>query len=149
MSRRRPQAHSHAPIQPADGSYIGSSVREALICVGIWAISTFVYISGLRLWNNHAYPGEGVSINQLAVYLGIILGQSVLMAVYLSVVVFYRKRNNVTSFILLDWRWWVGVVIFSVLLKNPPPAWLWVGLIYQVRLWMKRKSLSSTTPIKA
>ena len=109
MRRPRPQAHSHAQIQPLHGSYIGSSVKESLICAGIWAIFASVFISGLKLWGNHFHPGKSnISIEEWAIYIGQIIGQFVLMTIYLSAVVFYRRRKNVTSSIFLDLRWWVG-----------------------------------------
>jgi hypothetical protein len=32
----------------------------------------------------------------------------------------------------------IGLVLLSVVMKNPPTAWVIVGIIYQVRLSMKR-----------
>jgi hypothetical protein len=61
--------------------------------------------------------------------------------------VIHRTCNNVTSarsmlfivkalLILAKAR--IGLVLLSVVLKNPPTAWVIVGIIYQVRLSMKR-----------
>lgn len=77
--------------------------------------------------------------------MGSIVGQFVPMTICLSAVAFHRRRKKVFSFILLDWRWWLGIAILSVILTNPPIAWVWVGLIYQARLRKKPKLLSSTT----
>lgn len=144
MNTSPPPADGHASIQPSAGWYKASfiSIREGFICTGIWAILAAAFISGLKLWGNHFHPGKGnISLEEWAIYIGNVLGQFLLMTIYLSAVVLYRRWKNVTSFILLDWRWWVGLLIFSVLLKNPPTGWLWVGLIYQVRLRMKRRKV--------
>jgi hypothetical protein len=46
----------------------------------------------------------------------------------------------------------IAIVLLNVLLKNPPLAWVWVGLIYQVRLSMKSKmkpKIPSSTAVVA
>jgi len=76
-------------------------------------------------------------------------GQFFVMAIALSSVVFYRRRKDVTTFILLDWRWWLVCLIFGMVPTARAP-WLWVGLIYQGRLsWMKPKFPPSTTTTAA
>ncbi len=116
------------------------SIKEGFICPGIWAILSALYVSGFRLWDEHAHRGKSIiSAQDWAELMGAIVGQFVLMAICLSAVALYRRRKNVTSFILLDWRWWLAFVILSLLLRTPLLAWLWVGLIYQTRLSMKPK----------
>jgi hypothetical protein len=56
--------------------------------------------------------------------MGSIVGQFVPMTICLSAVAFHRRRKKVFSFILLDWRWWLGIAILSVILTNPPIAWV-------------------------
>jgi hypothetical protein len=129
----------YTTIQPS-GPYKASSIKEGFICAGIWAALSIVLIVPLTLWGEHAHPERGVrSAEEWAHFIGATVGQSVLMAIFLSSVAFYRRRKNVTSFILLDWRWWLVCVVFGVLPNKPVLAWLWVGLIYQVRLKMKPK----------
>ena len=43
------------------------------------------------------------------------MGKFILMGICMSSVSFYRRRKNVTSFILLDWGWWLVCLIFSIL----------------------------------
>src|ERR1700737_506310 len=132
-----PTAAGYTTIQPSGGPYKASSIKEGFICSGIWAILSVALISGLRLWGEHLHPEKGtISPDEWAHFAGGTFGQFLLMAIGFSSVVFYRRRNSVTSFILLDWRWWLGCLIFSMLPNKPVVAWLWVGLIYQSRLSM-------------
>jgi hypothetical protein len=158
MSRRRERVrdpHMRTSLHPAEGyastqlsgsSYIATSVNEGFICAGIWAILAAAFTSGIRWWSNFAHPERGiVSTLEWAELTGGIFGEFVLMTICLSAVAVYRRWKNVTSIIFLDWRWWLGLVLLSGLLKNPPLAWMWVGLIYQARLRMKPKFSSSTS----
>lgn len=147
MSTSSQGPDASAKTQPSRWSYIVSPIKESFICTGTWAILAAIFVSVLRLWFKYAHPEKGhIPLNVWAIWIGAILGQFVLMAIYLSVVVVYRRRKNVTSFILLDWRWWVGLVVFSILLKNPPTGWLFVGLIYQVRVRMKSSKMKPRIP---
>jgi hypothetical protein len=131
---------AHTSIRPSGGSYKASSIKEGFICAGIWALVSAVFASGIQLWGYYVHPLKSINpLEEWAELIGGIVGQFVLMAICLSSVGVHRRWKNVTSFILLDWRWWLGLVLLSVLLQNPPLAWVWVGLIYQVRLRMKPK----------
>jgi hypothetical protein len=145
MSTAPPPADGYTSIQPSGGSYKASSIKEGFTCAGIWAILA-LFVSGFRLWAKLAaelaHPEKGIlSSEEWAQFIGTTVGQFVLMAICLSSVVFYRRGKNVTSFILLDWRWWMVLVILGSLWKQRAVAWLWVGLIYQVRLSRKPKIL--------
>jgi hypothetical protein len=97
-------------------------------------------IAGVRLWQEHAQPERGImSAEDWAHFTGTMVGQFLIMALVLSSVVFYRRKKNVTSSILLDWRWWLACLIFSAFPNKPVIVWLWVGSIYQARLSMKPK----------
>jgi hypothetical protein len=133
---------SYASIQSSGESHNASSIKEGLISAGIWALLSALFASGIQLWGYYAHPGKNnisISFEEWAELIGGIVGQFVLMTMCLSSVAAWRKWQKVTSFILLDGRWWLGFVLLSVLLQNPPLAWVWVGLIYQVRLRMKPK----------
>jgi hypothetical protein len=135
-----PTASGYTTIQPSGGSYKASSIMEGFICSGIWAILSGVLVVGLRIWAERAQPEKGLlSTEEWAHLIGFTIGQSFIMAIALSSVVFYRRRKNVTLFILLDWRWWLACLVFGMLPNKPVLAWLWVGLIYQARLSMKSK----------
>jgi|ERR1700688_3773745 hypothetical protein len=117
-------------------------IKEGFISTGIWALLSAVFASALGLWGYYAHHMKSnIALEEWAQLMGGIVAQFVLMAIYLSALVFHRRRKNVTSFILLDWRWWVGLVVFVLVLKDPPLAWVWVGLIYQVRLRKKPRLL--------
>ena len=136
----------YTSTQPAGGSYKASSIKEGFICAGIWAILSAAFASGIQLWGYYTYSlKSNTSLDEWAQLMGAIVGQFVLMTICLSSVAVYRRWKNVTSFILLDWCWWLGLVLLSLLLNNPPLAWVWVGLIYQVRLRQKPRLPSSTT----
>ncbi len=139
-----PVAAAYTPVQPSGGPYKGSSIREGSICAGIWAVLAALLIVGAALWTEHAHPEQGASVDW-ARFTGAMAGQFLVMALVLSSVVFYRRRKNVTRFILLDWRWWLACLILTAIQKQNTLPWLWVGLIYQVRLnfWSKAKFPSS------
>jgi hypothetical protein len=135
-----PVANNYTFVQPSGGPYKASSIREGFLCSGIWAILSTALVVGFRLAAERAHPEQGtISVLEWAHYTGTVVGQFVLMAICLSSVVYYRRRKNVSAFILADWRWWVVCVIFYALPNKPVLAWLWVGLIYQVRLSRKPK----------
>jgi hypothetical protein len=134
-----PTAVGYTTVQPSGGPYKASSIKEGFICSGIWAILSAALVAGLRLWAEHSHPEKGIlSSEEWAHFIGATVGQSFLMAICLSSVVFYRRRKNVTIFILLDWRWWLVCLIFGMLPTKPVLAWLWVGLIYQGRLSLRK-----------
>jgi hypothetical protein len=137
MSTSAHPAHVSAKAQRFRWSYLISPIKGSFICTGIWAILAVLFILGLKLYGDYAHPGHSITRSELAVYIGSILGQFALMTLCLWSLVVYRIWKNVSYFILLDWRWWLGLVLLSALLKNPPLAWVWVGLIYQVRLKIK------------
>jgi hypothetical protein len=137
-----PIAAAYNTVQPSGGPSKGSSVKEGSICAGIWAVLAACVVVGPRLWVEHAHPERGtLTAEDWAHFTGSMLGQSLLLAIVLSSVVFYRRRNNVTRFILLDWRWWLACLIIGAIQKENTLSWLWVGLIYQVRLnlWSKAR----------
>lgn len=135
-----PTASGYTTIQPSGGPYKASSIMEGFICSGIWAILSGVLVAGLRIWAEHTHPEKGLlSAEEWAGFVGQTAGQFFVLAIALSSVVFYRRRKNVTLFILLDWRWWLACAIFSMIPNKPVLAWLWVGLIYQGRLSIKTK----------
>src|SRR5258708_3834004 len=130
----------YTSIQPAGGPYKANSIKEGFICAGIWAALSIVLVVSLTLWGERAHPERGVlSAEDWGHTIGFTVGRFLLLGVVLSSVVFYRRKRNITSFILLDWRWWLVCVILAALPNSPALAWLWVGLIYQVRLKMKPK----------
>ncbi len=136
-----PPGASYVTVQSSGGSYKASSIKEGFICSGIWAILSAALVSGLRLWAEHSHPEKGVlSAEEWGQFIETIVGQFILMAISLSSVVFYRRRRNVKSFILLDWRWWLVCLIFGMLPTKPVLAWLWIGLIYQARLSVKPRT---------
>jgi len=151
------QAISSGKAQPSGWSYVVSPIKESVICTGIWAILVVLFTYGLKLWGDYAHPGQSITTLELATYAGRILGQFILMTLCLWAVLVYRIWKNVTPFILLDWRWWLGLVLLSAVLSNPPLAWVWVGLIYQMKSKMKsskrkprmRPKIPSSTTVNA
>jgi hypothetical protein len=110
-----PPADGYASSQLSVGSNKASfiSIKEGFICAGIWASLVAAFVSGLKLWGNHFHPGKGnISLEEWATFIGSIIGQFGLMTVYLSAVVYYRRRKSVSFFVLLDWRWWGGACDF-------------------------------------
>jgi hypothetical protein len=145
-----PPADVYITIQPSGGPFKADSIKEGFVCSGIWAILSTAIVAGIRLWTEHAHPEQGIlSAEEWGHFIGAAVGQFLLIAVVLSSVVFYRRRKNVTSFILLDWRWWLVCVIFGALPNKPVLAWLWVGLIYQVRLSFNPKPKFPSSPTTA
>ena len=141
-----PAAATYTTIQPAGGPYKASSLKEGFICSGIWAVLSATLVSGLRLWSEHSHPEKGVlSVEEWSHFIGATVGQFLLMAIFLSSVVFYRRKKNISSLFLLDWRWWLVCAIFGALPTKPVLVWLWVGLIYHARLSMKPKFPPSPT----
>jgi hypothetical protein len=137
-----PIAAAYTTVQPSGGPYKGSSIKEGFICAVIWAMLAASAVVGPRLWVEHAHPERGtISADDWTNFVAATAGQFLVMAVVLSTVVYYRRRKNVTRFILLDWRWWLACVITGGIQKQNALPWLWVGLIYQVRLnfWSKAK----------
>jgi hypothetical protein len=99
----------YTSTQPAGGSYKASSIKEGFICAGIWAILSAAFASGIQLWGYYTYSlKSNTSLDEWAQLMGAIVGQFVLMTICLSSVAVYRRWKNVTSFILLDWCWWLG-----------------------------------------
>jgi len=148
MACRRFHPMSYTSIPSSGESHNASSIKEGLISAGIWALLSVFFAAGIQLWGYYAHPGKNntsISFEEWAELMGGIVGQFVLMTICLSSVAAWRKWQKVTSFILLDWRWWLGLALLSVLLQNPPLAWVWVGLIYQVRLRMKPKFQTTTS----
>jgi len=141
-----PKAAAYTTVQPSGGPYKGSSIKEGSICAGIWAVLAALLIVGPRLWFEHVHPEQGTA-DDWARFTGAMIGEFLVMAVVLSSVVYFRRRKNVTRFILLDWRWWLACVIIGAIQKQNILPWLWVGLIYQVRLnfWSKAKFPPSPT----
>jgi peptidoglycan biosynthesis protein MviN/MurJ (putative lipid II flippase) len=129
-----PAAAIYTTVSPSGGFKLGS-VAEGFICSGIWAALSTILVTFLTLWTNRAHP-EGALAADWASFAGRTVGQFLLMAVCLSAVVFFRRRKNVGSFILLDWRWWLVCLIYSISPQKPVLAWLWIGLIYQARLYL-------------
>ena len=146
MSTPAQRAPTSANTQPFRWSYLVGPIKESFICTGIWAILVALFILGLKLYGDYAHPGHSITTPELAVYIGSILGQFVLMTLCLWCLVLHRTLKNATYFILLDWRWWMGLVLLSAVLKNPPFAWVWLGLIYQARLKMKSAKVKPKTP---
>jgi len=141
-----PPATSYVTVQSSGGPYKASSIKEGFICSGIWAVLALVVVSGLRLWAEHSQPEKGVfSAEDWGGLIGTVIGRFILMGICMSSVWFYRRRKNVTLFILLDWRWWLVCFILSIPPNRPIGAWLLVGLIYQGRQSLKPKSPSATT----
>jgi hypothetical protein len=141
-----PAASSYTTIQPSGGSYKNSSLKEGFICAGIWALAAASLVAGPRLWAEHAHPENGaLSVEDWTNFIAALLGQFVVMAVVFSSVVFYRRKANVTSFILADWRWWLACVIIGGLQSKNVLPWLWVTGIYQIRLGMKPKFRPATS----
>jgi len=140
MGTPPPPAHGYTEIQPSVASYKSGAITEGFICAGIYAFVVCALFSGLRLWAEHTHPEKGIlPAEEWGHFIGTVVGQSILMAICLSSVVFYRRRRKVTSFILLDWRWWLVCLVLAILPKKPVLAWLWVGVIYQARLSRKPK----------
>jgi hypothetical protein len=135
-----PAATGYTTVQPSGGPYKYTPIMEGFICSGIWAILSAALFVGLQLWTEHFHPDNDTlsSVNWAGV-VGTLTGQFFVLAICLSSVVFFRRRKNVRSFILLDWRWWLVCLILSINPQKPVLAWLWVGLIYQGRLSMKQK----------
>src|SRR5260370_40501324 len=98
----------YTSIQPTGGPYKASSIKEGFICAGIRAALSIVLIVPLILWGEHAHPERGaLSAEEWAHTIGFTVGRFLLLGVVLSSVVFYRRKRDITSFILLDWRWWL------------------------------------------
>jgi hypothetical protein len=127
-----PAGTIYTTIQPSGVFRLGS-VAEGFLCSGIWVALSTILVAGLTLWTYRAHL-EGTLGVDWAGFVGRTIGQFLLMAVCLSAVVFFRRRKNVTSFILLDWRWWLVCLIHTLNPQKPVLAWLWIGLIYQARL---------------
>ena len=142
-----PAAVGYTTIQPSGGPYKTDSIKEGFLCAAIWAVLAAALVVGLRLWAEHSHPEKGTFLEEdWTGFVGTLTGQFFVMAIALSSVVFYRRRKNVASFILLDWRWWLVCLIFGMVPNKPVLPWLWVGLIYQGRLsWMKPKFPPSAT----
>jgi hypothetical protein len=140
-----PAAAIYTTIQPSGGFKL-SSVAEGFICSGIWAALSTMLVIGVTLWTSRSHP-EGALAADWASFAGRTVGQFLLMAVCLSVVVFFRRRKSVRTFILLDWRWWLVCLVLSINPQKPVLAWLWVGLIYQARLGLKPKFPPSTATV--
>jgi hypothetical protein len=121
---------------PPSGGFKLSSVAEGFLCSGIWAALSTILATCVTLWRYLAHP-EGALAADWASFAGRTIGQFLLMGVCLSAVVFFRRRENVRSLILFDWRWWLVCVILSINPQKPVLAWLWIGLIYQARLYLK------------
>src|SRR5207249_3345455 len=101
---------------------------------------------GLGLWAEFAHSEKGVlSPEEWGESIGAVVGTFILMGICMSSVTFYRRRKNVTSFILLDWLWWLVCLIFSIGPNKPVGTWLLIGLIYQGRLSLKPKFPASAT----
>jgi len=127
-----PAAAIYTTIQ-SSGVFKLSSVAEGFLCSGILVSLSAILVIGATLWTYRAHP-EGAFTADLASFAGRAVGQFLFMAVCLSAVVFFRRRKNVRSFILLDWRWWLVCLILGVGRQKHVLAWLWIGLIYQARL---------------
>ena len=111
-----PAAAVYATIQPPGGPYKTSSIKEGFICSGIWAVLSGTLVSGLGLWAEFVHPEKGaLSAEEWGELIGTLVGKFILMGICMSSVSFYRRRKNVTSFILLDWGWWLVCLIFSIL----------------------------------
>ena len=111
-----PVATSYTTIQPSGASYKPGSIKEGFICSAIWAVLAAALTAGLRLWMEHAHPEKGLlSAEEWGELIGFTVGQFIVMGICLSSVVFYRRRSNVTTFILIDWRWWLVCFILALL----------------------------------
>lgn len=134
-----PIAAAYTTVQPSGGPYKGSSIKEGFLCAAIWAVLAASAAILPRLWAEHAHPEQGTY--EWSVFIAVMVGQFLVMAVVLSTVVYFRRRKNVTRFILLDWRWWLACATIGWIQNKNMLPWLWVGLIYQVRLnfWSKAK----------
>jgi|SRR5882762_1664547 len=133
---------------PASGGFKLSSVAEGFLCSGIWAALSTILVICMTLWTYRAHP-KGALAADWAGFAGTIIGQFLLMGVCISAVVFFRRRKNVTYFILFDWRWWLVCLMLSINPQKPVLAWLWIGLIYQARLYLNPRTFppSATTAV--
>jgi hypothetical protein len=129
-----PAAAIYTTVSPSGGFKL-SSVAEGFLCSGIWAALLAILIIGVTLWTFRAHP-EGALAADWAGFVGKTVGQFLVMGVFLSAVVFFRRRKNVRLFILLDWRWLLVGLGQWINPQRPVLAWLWIGLIYQARLYL-------------
>jgi hypothetical protein len=129
-----PSAAIYTPIQ-SSGVFNSSSVAaEGFLCSGIWASLSTIVVFGVTLWTYRAHWVGALAVDWAA-FIGRTVGQFLVMAVFLSAVVFFRRKKNIRSFILLDRRWWLICLLQSLNPQKPVLAWLWIGLIYQARLF--------------
>jgi hypothetical protein len=117
-----PVATSYATIQPSSAG----AVAEGFTCTAIWAVLAASITVGSNLWHG------SISNYDWATFVGAMLGKSLVLGAALSTVILFRRRKNITSYIFLDWRWWLACVLVSGMQKNALP-WFWVTVIHEFR----------------
>lgn len=65
--------------------------------------------------------------------LGRISAQFTLLVILVSVLAFLRQRAGTACFVLLDWKWWVIVLVLCVLPSRPVVNWIGASLICEYR----------------
>src|SRR5258708_13337219 len=110
-----PAAAIYTTVSPSGVFKLGS-VSEGFVCSGIWAALSIILVTFLMLWTFRAHP-EGALAADWNGFVGKTVGQFLVMAVFLSAIVFFRRGKNFRSFIFLDWR--CRLVCF-IHIANPP-----------------------------
>jgi hypothetical protein len=109
-----------------------NSMAEGFTVAAIYAAIATPIVLAASIWQAGSWSNFYSQAN-LAGFLGDVVGNAILFGLCLAGVVALRNAADVKNQFLLDWRFWVVLVLMTALPQKPVLGWFWVSLIYSYR----------------
>jgi hypothetical protein len=116
---------------------------EGLKVASAWFVLAVIGWAILTAFETRGIAGI-FDVSTFPLLLGALLLSSLVMAVAIAALTAWRNQSHVSSFVLLDWRFWLVTLSVALLGTENLVAWAWCTGIYQLRQFIRTRRLAKT-----